>query len=191
MKRLLFTSLIIISLLFMVIPVSAAAPDKMVAVNLVLKESVSEQHLAELKTQGELLDVMPGIRAVRMKIPSSRLGAIRNMPFVASANPDAVRTAVPVTAVEADNFADGLGTWDLDAINVTDFGEDNRTVAYDGTGVYVAVLDTGLVSIWRDFSRRSGSLKNTPWPLAVADKTVSSRNFLSNGIRTLTRTAPM
>ncbi len=151
MKRLLFTSLIIISLLFMVIPVSAAAPDKMVAVNLVLKESVSEQHLAELKTQGELLDVMPGIRAVRMKIPSSRLGAIRNMPFVASANPDAVRTAVPVTAVEADNFADGLGTWDLDAINVTDFGEDNRTVAYDGTGVYVAVLDTGLVSIWRDF----------------------------------------
>jgi subtilisin family serine protease len=32
---------------------------------------------------------------------------------------------------------------------VTDFGFDNRQVAYDGSGVYVAVLDTGLVDNWR------------------------------------------
>ena len=49
------------------------------------------------------------------------------------------------------DFADGLSTWDLDAINVTDFGFDNRTVAEDGTGVYVAILDTGLVQNWRMF----------------------------------------
>ncbi len=46
---------------------------------------------------------------------------------------------------------DGLSTWDQDAINVTDFGFNNRQVAYDGTGVYVAVLDTGLVDSWRQY----------------------------------------
>jgi subtilisin family serine protease len=42
-----------------------------------------------------------------------------------------------------------MSTWDLDAINVTDFGTTSRKVAYDGTGVYVAVLDTGLVNNWK------------------------------------------
>ncbi|MEL7643272.1 MAG: S8 family serine peptidase, partial [bacterium] len=32
-----------------------------------------------------------------------------------------------------------------------DFGFDNRQVEYDGTGVYVAVLDTGLVDSWRQY----------------------------------------
>jgi subtilisin family serine protease len=44
-----------------------------------------------------------------------------------------------------------LSTWNLDAVNVTDFGFDNRTAAYDGTGVYVAVLDTGLLDSWRQY----------------------------------------
>jgi subtilisin family serine protease len=34
---------------------------------------------------------------------------------------------------------------------VTDFGFANRQVAYDGSGVYVAVLDTGLVDTWRQY----------------------------------------
>jgi subtilisin family serine protease len=34
---------------------------------------------------------------------------------------------------------------------VTDFGFNNRQVAYDGTGVYVAVLDTGLLDSWRQY----------------------------------------
>jgi subtilisin family serine protease len=38
----------------------------------------------------------------------------------------------------------------MDAINVTEPGV-GRTVAYDGTGVYVAVLDTGLVGGWRQY----------------------------------------
>jgi subtilisin family serine protease len=53
--------------------------------------------------------------------------------------------------VAATDFADGLSTWDLDAINVTNFGFNNRTVAYNGAGVYVAVLDTGLLPTWRQY----------------------------------------
>ncbi|MBZ0278142.1 MAG: S8 family serine peptidase, partial [Anaerolineae bacterium] len=44
-----------------------------------------------------------------------------------------------------------LSTWDMDSINVTDFGFNNRQVAFTGAGVYVAVLDTGLVDLWRQF----------------------------------------
>jgi hypothetical protein len=52
--------------------------------------------------------------------------------------------------VSADNFSAGLDTWDLDAINVTNYGA-GRTIGYDGTGVYVAVLDTGLLDSWRQY----------------------------------------
>lgn len=40
--------------------------------------------------------------------------------------------------------ADGYGTWDSDIINI-------EAVPETGTGVYVAVLDTGLVPHWRDY----------------------------------------
>ncbi|HSB13031.1 MAG TPA: S8 family serine peptidase [Bryobacteraceae bacterium] len=53
--------------------------------------------------------------------------------------------------VAAGNFTNGLSTWDLDASNVTDIGLDNRQVAFDGTGVYVAVLDSGLLDSWRRY----------------------------------------
>jgi hypothetical protein len=40
--------------------------------------------------------------------------------------------------------AEGYGTWDSDMINV-------EAVAQTGSGVYVAVLDTGLAPNWRDY----------------------------------------
>ena len=79
------------------------------------------------------------------------MAAIKALPYVAAANPDAKRTGSPVDTVPEEDFADGLSTWDLDAINVTDFGYNNRQLAYDGSGVYVAVLDTGLVGTWRQY----------------------------------------
>jgi subtilisin family serine protease len=70
---------------------------------------------------------------------------------VACTDPDAERKGAPVDTVAVANFANGLSTWDLDAINVTDFGFNNRKVGYDGSGVYVAVLDTGLMDSWRQY----------------------------------------
>ena len=67
-----------------------------------------------------------------------------------------------------EDFADGLSTWDQDAINVTDFGFDNRQVNYDGAGVYVAVFGYGLAGFWRQYFRRNGLQKNMRLPLAAA-----------------------
>jgi len=69
---------------------------------------------------------------------------------VAAANPDAQRLGSPMDTVAATNFSNGLSTWDQDAIDVTDFRR-GRTVAYDGSGVYVAVIDTGLLDSWRQY----------------------------------------
>ena len=93
---------------------------------------------------------MPEIRALTMQVKVSELAVIRALPYVAAANPDAVRNGAPVDTVLATDFSDGISTWNLDAINVTDFGV-GRVAEYDGTGVYVAVLDTGLVDVWRQY----------------------------------------
>jgi subtilisin family serine protease len=55
-----------------------------------------------------------------------------------------------MNCVPSSDFAAGANQWSLDAINVTDFGG-GRTVDYDGEGVYVAVLDTGLFNNWREY----------------------------------------
>lgn len=69
---------------------------------------------------------------------------------LSAANPDAARNGAPVDTVAATDFMNGISTWDQDAINVTDFGV-GRTIGYDGSGVYVAVVDTGLLDSWRQY----------------------------------------
>lgn len=131
--------------------VTGAAPDKMIGVNVVLNTDVTDGILAELAKEGKVRDVMYEIDALTMQIRTSKLAKIRALPYVAAANPDAVRNGSPVDTVFVDNFANGLSTWDQDAVNVTDLGFDNRQVEYDGTGIYVAVLDTGLLDSWRQY----------------------------------------
>lgn len=98
-----------------------------------------------------MLDVVYSINALTMRVRSSELGAIQALPYVAAANPDAARNGSPIDTVSATDFSNGISTWDMDSINVTDFGTTARQVPFDGTGVYVAVLDTGLVDAWRQF----------------------------------------
>jgi subtilisin family serine protease len=131
--------------------VSGAVPDKMIGVNVVLKAAITKAALAELGRLGRVRDQIPELNAVTLQARSSELESIRALSIVASANPDAERTGAPVDTVAATDFMDGLSTWNLDAVNVTDFGFDNRQVAYDGTDVYVAVLDTGLLDSWRQY----------------------------------------
>jgi subtilisin family serine protease len=129
--------------------VAVAQTKGMIGINVLLKTDVTKAILADLSTHGTVRDVIAEIKAVTLQAKASELAAIQALPYVAAANPDAVRSGAPVDEVAVDDFANGLSTWDLDAINVTDFGFNNRQVAYDGTGVYVAVLDSGLLDNWR------------------------------------------
>jgi subtilisin family serine protease len=150
MKRLLLFSLMITLILMTVAPV-AAAPNASIGINVVLNTLISDQILKDLGTRGRVLDVIYEINALTMRIKTSQLAEIKALPYVAAANPDAVRQGAPIDTVSVENFTDGLSTWNLDSINVTDFWFNNRQVDYDGTGVYVAVLDTGLMDSWRRY----------------------------------------
>lgn len=130
---------------------SAATADKVIGANVLLNRAPTAAILAQLGTRGTVRDVVPEIRAVTLKTTTSQLAAIRAMPFVTSANPDARRLGSPVDTVDATNFANGINTWDLDAVDVTNWHVAGRTVPYDGSGTYVAVLDTGLLDSWRQY----------------------------------------
>lgn len=150
MKRFLAFAMVLV-LLMAALPLSTVSAARSIGVNVVLNTAVTDDLLAELGNYGKVRDVLYSIDAVTMQVKENELGTLQALPYVASANPDAERHGGPMDTVLVDNFADGLSTWDLDVINVTDFGFGNRVVTEDGTGVYVAVLDTGLVDTWRMF----------------------------------------
>ena len=146
----LFSLVLVLALAIGYSPVSAAGSNSMIGINVVLNTDVTDAILADLGTHGTVRDVVYEIKAVTLQARSSELRAIRALPYVAAANPDAQRNGSPVDTVAATDFTNGLSTWDQDAINVTDFGA-GRTIGYDGSGVYVAVLDTGLLDTWRQY----------------------------------------
>lgn len=130
---------------------SAQNGNNRIGINVVTRSAITTPMLIELANHGKVRDVVPQINAVTMQAAERELDVIRRLPFVAAAGPDAERKGIPVQGLAVSDFANGLSTWDLDAINVTDFGFNNRKVAYDGAGVYVAVLDTGLLKTWRHY----------------------------------------
>ena len=149
-KRAVITLLVIAVLLISSVPVAAASPRQMIGINVVLNTNITNAILTDLGKHGTVRDVVYEINALTMQIRAGDLGSIQSLPYVAAANPDAARNGAPVSSVSVSDFSNGINTWDLDAINVTDFGV-GRTIGYDGTGVYVAVLDTGLLDSWRQY----------------------------------------
>jgi subtilisin family serine protease len=151
MKRVLVNTFLILALLAAMLSLTAASPNQSIGINVLLNTAVTDDILADLGNYGRVGDVLYQINALTMRAKASEVDAIQALPYVAAASPDAERNGVPVYTVTVDDFADGLSTWDLDAINVTDYSFDNRQVDFDGTGVYVAVLDTGLIKAWRQY----------------------------------------
>ena len=105
--------------------------------------------LATLNTYGKVRDVIPEINALTMQVPQSRAAAVGALSFVEAWGFDQERNAIPVTKQSQSDLADGLSTWNLNAVGVSQRSDSpRRLVPQDGTGIYVAVLDSGLVSNW-------------------------------------------
>jgi len=130
----------------------ARSVDPTIGINVVLVAAPTAAQLAELGTYGRVSGKLIEINAVFLRAPASQLPAIQALPYVLAAGPDAERLGAPVDAVPIADFAGGINTWNLDAVNVTNLvtGPD-RTIAFDGSGVYIGVLDTGLLDSWRQY----------------------------------------
>src|SRR5687767_6767890 len=150
MKTLAKFSFVLAAAAFSFLGTSSAHAEAAIGINVLFKSSITQQNLNDLGRYGTVLETTPAIKLVTMRSTASQLPAIRSRHYVAAANPDAARKGSPLDTVAATNFANGLSTWDMDAVNVTSSpGFSGRAVNYDGTGVYVAVLDTGLLEIGR------------------------------------------
>jgi subtilisin family serine protease len=122
------------------------AQGQMIGINVLLNQPVTDSILQDLGTHGQVLDVISQINGVRLRAQSSELSTIQTLSYVAGANPDE-----QVDFLQ-DDFSAGTNYWNLDAVNVTDFGATPpRVVDYDGDGVYVGVIDTGLPFNWRAY----------------------------------------
>lgn len=150
MKRSLLLSLCCtIAIGFWFIP-APSAQGRRVGINVVLNTPLTSAIVADLSAHGTVLNRYDKLNAVTMRATADQLAAIQGKPYVAAANPDAERQGSPVDPITASDLSDGLNTWNLDSINVTNVGA-GRTVAEDGSGVFVAVLDSGLLDSWRQY----------------------------------------
>lgn len=122
--------------------VEPAAADPLQTVEVVVGGELTDAVVAELEGYGRVATRFDAIGGVVMRVKESRLSALAGLSIVSSVGAVAERHAY--------GYAGGISTWDLDLVNVTE-KDVGRVVNYDGTGVYVAVLDTGLVRNWSDY----------------------------------------
>src|SRR6266496_6181094 len=141
----------LILLLAMLLTLGAAqaqAGGQMIGINVLLNQPVTDSILQDLGRHGQVLDVLSKINGVTLRARSSELSTIQALSYVTGANADTEGYA-------ASDFSAGTNHWNLDAVNVTDFGATPpRVVDYDGDGVYVGVIDSGLPFNWRAYFPR-------------------------------------
>lgn len=150
MNRTLRIFLVLVFLLSTFQTAALAATNDNVGINIVLNQPINNSILKDLGAYGKVRNTLNEINAVTLSSTSDKLPAIQSLPYVEDAAIDQEINMPPLDTVPMEDFSDGISTWDLDAINVTDYGA-GRTIGYDGSGVYVAVIDTGLVANWQMF----------------------------------------
>ncbi len=114
-------------------------------IEITVEGELTEAMIAELTQYGQITHELRSVGGVAMSIRGSDAAEVAALPFVKRMGHAALRTMHDIAV-------DGISTWDLDMIDVTDLGlPEVRAVDWTGEGVYVAVLDTGLVMNWREY----------------------------------------
>jgi subtilisin family serine protease len=135
-------------------PLAAATPASS-GVNVLLKGPITDAIVADLSTIGPVLDQLPQINALTMRATAAELPAIRAKSYVAAAEVDVEVGRRPMRSIDASDFTSGRSSWDQDAIGVmVSPGFTGRNPELDGLtgrGVYVVILDSGLLPTWRDY----------------------------------------
>lgn len=127
-----------------------------IAVNVVAKSKLGEMNWSQVSQLGKVTSILEQINSFTMRLPSGNVKRLLSLDFIKSVNEDAIRSAAPVQAATESvttTSLSGINSWNLDMMNVTDGlgGSTIREVDQDGTGTYVAVLDTGLLKTWRNY----------------------------------------
>ena len=132
---------------------ASATSSGQVGINVVLKGKPTSAQIAKLNTIGKVKNRFPQINGLTMSAKASQLRAIKALPFVKGAALDAVINIPPNTdLVNVSDFTGGFSTWDQDAINATVSPlSAARGVAQTGAGVWVGILDTGLLNTWPQY----------------------------------------
>jgi len=132
---------------------AASNPSAIVGINVVLKSKPTSAQLAQLKALGQVKTQFTEINGLTMAAKAGRLADVRALPFVQAAAIDQELSFGPQTdLVPVSDLTGGFSTWNQDAINATVAPLSNaRGVSQTGEGVYVGILDTGLLSTWPQY----------------------------------------
>jgi hypothetical protein len=137
--------LVLVILMASLVPAVSAAPS---AKGYLIGSAapLTADQVNQLKNAGaNLAYVYKNFGGAAGTIPSTKLSAVRALPFVTSVNEDTIKQLTSVQFAPAVSDAlPGTPYW-LDLINA----ENNTT--YNGNGVWVAVLDSGFYPNWRDY----------------------------------------
>ena len=151
LKRSVLACLLAGLLLMSVVPVSAATADPKGYLIGSAKPLTAAQ-VGQLKAAGaNVTYAYKNFGGAAAAIPNSKVAAVKALPFVKSVSEDTVRR---LDAFTGPNPQEGPNQqyW-LDLIDA----EKNTT--YDGSGVWVAVLDSGFYPNWRDYMREDRVLE--------------------------------
>jgi subtilisin family serine protease len=134
---------------------SLAAPSTsaIVGINVVLKAKPTSAQLAQLNALGQVKHQFTEINGLTMAAKASQLAALRKLSFVKAAAVDQELSFGPQTdLVPVSDLTSGFSTWNQDAINTTVAPLSSaRGVPQTGEGVYVGILDTGLLNTWPQY----------------------------------------
>jgi subtilisin family serine protease len=127
-----------------VIPAGAASSPKGYLIG--SAAPLTARQVQQLRNAGaNVMHVYVNFGGASATIPASKIASVRALPFVTSVNLDTLRQLDAVTVDSVSQSAlPGTPYW-LDLMNA----ENNTTE--DGSGVWVAVLDSGFYPNWRDY----------------------------------------